>query len=426
MELIVETTGKLKGDIVVPGSKSHTIRGVVIASLADGISTVRYPLNSADTLAAVNGCRQLGADITTQGDKWIINGFNGNPHNPGKPLYLANSGTSMNLLTGIVSLGNFDAVLDGDESLRTRPVQPLLDALKPLGVHSVSLQDNGKPPIRIRGRIKGGNTRVNGVSSQFISSLLIVAPLAEKDTEIDVEDVREVPYIEMTLKWLDEQGIVYGKNDGFTRFSIKGGQRYRSFEKAVPADWSSATFFLVAGAVTESDILLTGLDINDVQGDKAVAGYLKKMGAEITVEEDGVRIRGGRLKGAELNLNDTPDALPAMAVAGCFAEGTTRIFNVAHARIKETDRIKVMAEELKKMNADIKETEDGLIINHSELTGASVKGHHDHRVVMALSLAGMVARGITRIDTAESVDVTFPGFVELMKNIGAKIKTDKG
>jgi len=424
MNLTVETTGTLKGEVVIPGSKSHTIRGVVIGSLAKGVSRVKRPLNSADTMASVNGCRQLGAVIETSSDDWTIEGFGGMPHNPGRPLDLANSGTSMNLLTGVVSLGNFEVVLDGDASLRTRPVQPLLDALKLLGAHGVSLKDNGRPPIKVRGRIQGGRTKVNGVSSQFVSSLLVAAPLAENDTEIDVENVHEIPYIQMTLKWLDEQGIFYERNDSFTHFRIKGGQEYRPFEKAIPADWSSATFFLVAGAITGSDILLKGLDTDDIQGDRAVAGHLKKMGADIRMEKEGIRIMGGRLKGAELDLNDTPDALPALAVLGCFAEGTTRIYNVAHARIKETDRIKVMKEELSKMSADVKETEDGLIINHSELKGTAVNGHHDHRIVMALSLAGLIAGGTTRIDTAEAVSVTFPDFVELMRKSGAKMKME--
>jgi 3-phosphoshikimate 1-carboxyvinyltransferase len=338
---------------------------------------------------------------------------------------MANSGTSFNLLAGVVSLGDFEVVLDGDDSLRTRPVRPLLYALGLIGAQCASLNNNGRPPVKIKGRIKGGKTKVDGVSSQFVSSLLVSCPLAENDTEIEVANVREIPYIEMTLKWLEERGIAFERNSGCTRFRIEGGQSYKRFDKEIPADWSSATFFLAAGAVADSDILLKGLDACDVQGDRAVMGYLEKMGADVRVEEEGIRIRGGGLKGAELDLSDTPDALPAMAVLGCFAEGTTRIYNVAHARIKETDRINVMARELSKMGADIRETEDGLIINHSRLKGTAVNGHHDHRVVMALSLAGLIACGATRINTAESVDVTFPCFAELMESIGAKIKTDK-
>ncbi len=424
MKMIVEKTERLWGEVIIPGSKSHTIRGVVIGSLADGTSELKKPLESEDTMASVSGCKQIGAKIDIS-DRWRIEGFGGEPHSPGKTLNLANSGTSLNLLTGVVSLGDFETILDGDASLRTRPVQPLLDALNLLGAKASSLKNNGKPPIRIRGKIRGGRTTINGISSQFISSLLITTPLAEKDTEIKAFNVHEIPYIEMTLKWLNEQGIKYERNSDFTFFKIKGGQKYRPFDRIIPADWSSATFFLVAGAMTKSDLFLKGLDVSDVQGDKVVIEYLKKMGADISVEKEGVRIRGGELRGAELDLNDTPDALPAMAVLGCFAEGTTRLYNVAHARIKETDRIKVMAKELSKMNARVRETEDGLIIQHSKLKGTEVDGYYDHRVVMALSLAGLVASGTTKIDTAEAVSVTFPGFVNLMEKLGAKIKIEE-
>jgi 3-phosphoshikimate 1-carboxyvinyltransferase len=424
VDIIVENTKKLEGEVSIPGSKSHTIRGVVIGSLADGISRLKRPLVSADTAASVRGCEQLGAKIDTSGDDWTIRGFSGKPCRPLETLNMANSGTSLNLLTGVVALGDFETLLDGDASLRTRPVQSLLDALNLLGAEGTSLKNNGCPPVKIKGKIKGGRTRVNGLSSQFVSSLLIAAPLAEKDTFIEVVNISEVPYIEMTLKWLDEQGIEYERNDDLTCFKIKGRQRYRPFEKVVPADWSSATFFLVAGTITESNLLLKGLDVYDVQGDRAVVEYLKRMGADVKVEKEGIRIKGGRLKGAELDMSNTPDALPAMAVLGCFAEGTTKIYNVAHARIKETDRIKVMAEELSKMNARVEETEDGLIIRHSELKGTDVNGHNDHRVVMALSLVGLIASGITKITTAEAVSVTFPDFVKLMKKSGANIKME--
>ena len=239
MYILVKTTEKLRGEVAIPTSKSHTIRGVVIGTLAEGITTLKNPLVSEDTLASVNGCRHLGAKIDTSGIDWTIEGTNGKICRPEEPLNLANSGTSLNLLTGVASLGDFDVILDGDESLRTRPVQPLLDALNQLGAYGISIRGNGRPPVKIKGKIKGGKTEVNGISSQFVSSLLISTPLAEEDTEIRVVNIREVPYIEMTLKWLDERGIVYEKKEDYTYFKIKGKQRYNAFEKTIPADWSS-------------------------------------------------------------------------------------------------------------------------------------------------------------------------------------------
>ena len=424
MKLVVGRTEKLGGEITIPSSKSHTIRAVVLASLAEGISKIRNPLRSDDTMAAVNACKALGAKINMDNEnEWIIEGFNHSPQNPGAVLNMMNSGTSLRLISGIIAaLCDFEVDLDGDESLRTRPMQPLLRSFNQLGAEALSLNNNGYCPIKIKGRMVGGETEISGISSQFVSSLLISCPLLGEDTEIKVINPHEIPYIKMTLKWLDEQGIKYKASEDLKKFKVFGDQRYKAFEKTIPADWSSAAFPLVAGAITNSNILLKGLDINDVQGDKAIIDYLKKMGADISIEGHGIRIKGSGLKGTVLDLNSTPDALPALSVLGCYAEGTTTLFNVAQARIKETDRIKVMAEELAKMNADIKEREEGLIIHHSSLKGNKVRGHSDHRVVMALSLAGLIADGKTEITTAESISVTFPNYVQSMKSLGAKME----
>jgi 3-phosphoshikimate 1-carboxyvinyltransferase len=426
MNIIVQHTKELRGQLLIPGSKSHTIRALVIGALADGVSIIDNPLDSADTRAALNACENLGADIEISEDRWIITGFGGIPSRPKSGLiYLANSGTSLNLTCGVASLGNFEIILDGDESLRSRPVQPLLDALMQLGAEAVSMRGNGNPPVRIKGPIRGGKTTVNGISSQFVSSLLISTPLTKNDTEISVINLHESPYVEMTLKWLDCLGIKYEADPDFTRFYIPGKQRYRAFEKTIPADWSTATFPFVAAAITKSDVLIAGLDINDVQGDKRIIDYLKIMGAHISMENSGIRVIGDKLCGATIDLNFTPDALPALAVLGCAAEGETRLVNVAQARIKETDRIRVMAEELSKMGADIKELEDGLVVRKSALKGTLVDGHYDHRVVMALALAGLIAEGTTIVTTAESAGVTFPGFVQMMRTLGANITTEE-
>jgi 3-phosphoshikimate 1-carboxyvinyltransferase len=259
-------------------------------------------------------------------------------------------------------------------------------------------------------------------SSQYVSSLLIACPLALRQTEIIVENPSELPYIDMTLAWLDEQKIHYTR-EGYTRFIVPGGQRYRAFEKTIPADWSSAAFPLCAAALTDSDVYLDGLDLQDVQGDKAIVEYARTMGADISATPEGIRVQGRPLTGCRLDINATPDALPALAVMGCFAKGQTILENVAQARVKETDRIAVMARELGTMGARITEQPDGLIIEGAHLNGASVRGHHDHRVVMALAVAGLRSTGTTTIDTAEAVAVTYPSFVASMQQLGATIKT---
>ncbi|MEW6381689.1 MAG: 3-phosphoshikimate 1-carboxyvinyltransferase [bacterium] len=421
MNLVVQKTDRLAGEISIPGSKSHTIRGVVMASLAEGGSCLSDPLDSADTLAAFNAAQALGARIdASRSGEWIITGFGRYPQPPAGPIDMLNSGTSTNLFTSIAALGDFEVIIDGDSSIRRRPVQPLLDALRQLGAEAESINGNGCPPLRIRGPMQGGEVEVECRSSQYVSSLLISCPLIPAGTTtIRVYHLCEVPYIQMTLDWMHSLGIQY-EQEGYEYFKIPGGQHYHPFTRKIPADWSSATFPLSAAAMIRgSDCLLKGLDINDSQADRKVLEYLQEMGARIEIIDRGIRVIGQGLHGAELDLNNTPDALPAIAAAACVAEGVTVIRNVAHARIKETDRIRVMAEELGRMGAQVQETPDGLIIERSRLHGARVEGHHDHRVVMALSLAGMVAEGTTLITTAEAVNVTFPGYVDLMQGLSA-------
>jgi 3-phosphoshikimate 1-carboxyvinyltransferase len=421
MELKVQHTSALSGEIIIPSSKSHTIRAVIIASLAQGRSKLLNPLFSEDTKSAIQACESLGAKIEQKPDSLIIEGFGSSPAKPSTVIDMLNSGTSTNLIMGILGGLGIEAEITGDESLQTRPVKPLAVALEMLGCKIDFTEENGCPPLKISGRIKGGKTTLEASkSSQYVSSLLIACPLAEQDTEIFVENPTELPYIEMTVKWLDEQNIKYERN-GYNYFKISGNQKYKSFEKSIPGDWSSAAFPICAAAITKSDVLIKGVDINDVQGDKSIIEYLKNMESDIRIEENGIRIKGGKLQGKELDINATPDALPALSVVGCLAEGETRLVNVAQARVKETDRIKVMADELKKMGALIEELPDGLIIKKSSLEGTKLCGHHDHRVVMALSIAAMASDNESIIDTAEAVSVTYPNYVNTMRKLGANI-----
>ena len=337
---------------------------------------------------------------------------------------MANSGTTMNLAAGMASLAPGATVLTGDGQIRKRPVGPLIDALNALGVEAFSTKGDGNPPVVVRGKPdaeKGGSCRMDAPVSQYLSSLLIHAPLFEKDTDIEMIRLFEVPYVEMTLWWLDKLGIRY-ENDDFKHFHIYGGQSYRPFDATIPGDFSSATFFAVWAAASGAEIFMKNLDMNDVQGDKGVLRLLERMGAKITVTPDGVGV-SGRLSGARIDLNAMPDAICAMAVAGCFAEGETRIENVPQARLKETDRIAVMTAELRKMGADIEELSDGLIVRQSALLGTDVEGHGDHRVVMSLAIAGLLSKGVTTVGSAEAVGVTFPEFPKLVKACGGDIST---
>jgi len=421
MELHVRPS-RLRGRVAIPGSKSHTIRAVAIASLADGESTILAPLDSQDTRSAVACYRALGARIdTASAGVWRVRGMAGRPEIPPNIIDVGNSGTTLRIaVSSAALLRDGLAVFTGDEQIRQRPIGPLLEALNRLGAYARTTRGNTCAPAVIGPRLLGGQTTIEAVTSQYLTSLLINCPLAEKDTEITVTVLNEAPYVQMTLDWLDRQGIGY-ERDVLRWFRIRGGQGYRGFERRIPADFSSATFFLCAGAIADADITLEGLDLGDSQGDKAVIDYLRAMGADVEVTPQGIRVARRDLRGVEIDMNATPDALPAMAVVGCFARGTTQLVNVPQARLKETDRIRVMATELGRIGARCEERPDGLIVHESRLSGGHVGGHGDHRVVMALALAGLAGADPLVVDTAEAIDVTFPQYVDLMRSLGARM-----
>ena len=459
MEMTV-APAKLEGTIPIPGSKSHTIRALLIASGTGGESVIHNPLLSADTEACIAACETLGARIGRSDDRLTVEGWgaknreaeatdtgrtdtaspSGGPSTgstdsapTGAEIDVGNSGTTLYLTAGFTALRNTPIVLTGDEQIRNRPIGPLLSSLCDLGAEAQSIHETGTAPVMVRGPLRGGQTSIECPTSQYLSSLLLACPLAAGDSVISVPLLHERPYVEMTLSWLDGQHISYQAEPDFSRFTVPGRQQYRPFERTIPGDFSSATFFLVAAAITGSTVVLSNLDMNDSQGDKQVVEILRAMGCTISGggksrgstdrgagptgppdPPDQLIIEGNRLYGREIDLNTMPDALPALAVAGCFAEGETRLYNVAGARLKETDRITVMREELSKMGADIEELPDGLLIRKRTLRGARVSGRGDHRVVMALAVAGLAASGETTIDTAESVSITFPTFFSLL------------
>jgi 3-phosphoshikimate 1-carboxyvinyltransferase len=416
---------RLTGSITIPPSKSHTIRALLIGTLAEGTSHIRKPLLTGDGASALGAARSLGAVVDYTGDLLTVTGCGGD-FNAGNDLFdMGNSGTGTNLFTSAAALGLRPRRFDGDNSLRSRPFRPLLDALVPLGATFSREREQGDLPFTISGPLRGGETTVSGVSSQFLSSLLLTCPLIDGEgTDVSVVNLQEIPYVEMTLWWLEKQGIRIEHNDDLSKFHIPGRQRYSPFDLTVPADFSSATFAAVGAAVTGGEVALSGLDFSDTQGDKGVFGLLEGAGCDVLHAETGVTVAG---KGAPIaqvmDLNRMPDSLPALAVLACAGAGETRIVNVEHARIKETDRIVVMRKELTKMGALVTETPDGLVIQGGDLHGAVVSGHDDHRVVMALALAAMIAEGETVIETAEAAAVTYPTFVEDFRALGAAIET---
>lgn len=416
---------RLAGSIVIPASKSHTIRALLIATLASGTSRIHKPLITGDGASALNAARSLGAAVALTNDLLTITGRGADCEKGSEFFDMGNSGTSTNLFTSAIALGKRTRTVDGDASLRSRPIKPLLTALKQMGATiTFKHHDRGDLPFSICGPLRGGSVTIDGVSSQFVSSLLLIAPLLSgAATDISVINIHETPYIELTLWWLKKQGIRFEYAADYSHFYIPSGQTYHAFETTIPADFSSATFAAVGAALGGNAVTLHGLDFSDPQGDKEIFTLLAAAGASVHYKPDHVTIsRNQTLTMRTIDLNRMPDALPAVAVLACAAEGETAIINVKNARIKETDRIAVMHSELKKMGADITETDDGLIIRQSKLTGTTVCGHDDHRVVMALALAAGNAQGTTTITTAEAASVTYPTFVTDFKALGANIE----
>jgi len=416
----------LQGTTQIPGNKSATARAIVLASLAEGLSRVRNPLLGADSFSIVDMMRALGARIdTSQHDEWLFEGVAGQPKIPDCVLDAGNSGTGFYLLCAIGSLIKGYSVISGDSQLCRRPTQPLIDALNDLGAQVFSTRGSGHAPLVVKGPMKGGKTRLPGINSQWLSPLLIAGALTPEGVTVTIkDDLMERPYVNMTMGWMKiAGGTVTHRN--YEEFAIPGGQKYKSFEAEIPADWGSAGYPMVAAAVTDSEVTFVGMDPDDYAGERMYPYIIKEMGGKVTFLDDGrtVVIQGGNeLKGIEIDCSGTPDAVPALAVLGCRARGKTVLKNVGASRLKETDRTKSIMEELTKMGGRFEETSDSLTIYQSNLKGAHIDGRHDHRIVMATAVAAMMAEGETLIDDAEYTRVSFPNFFELMTRLGANME----
>jgi 3-phosphoshikimate 1-carboxyvinyltransferase len=330
-------------------------------------------------------------------------------------------------------LGSEAYTFTGDEQMQRRSAGPLLEALSGLGIHAESLKGNGCVPIVIRGPWKGGRVSLPSPTSQYLSALLIAAPLAPAGviSAIDVPLLNERPYVDMTLSYLDAQGLPWTEQPSpeaadIPRFTIPGGGAWKPFARSVPGDFSSAAFPACAAAISGGPVSILGLDPHDLQGDKYFLDILAAMGCTVNWEQNAAAegeyrltvSRNGPLRGGTFDLNAVPDLLPAAAVTAAFAQGDTALVNVAHARIKETDRIAVMAAELAKLGVSCTERPDGLIIHGGGINGVSgglIDGHHDHRVVMAFAAAALGAQAPIAIEGAESAAVTYPGFLDLLQ-----------
>lgn len=420
MILSVKPTKKLSGIASAPPSKSCTHRAIVISSLASGVSVIEDALISADTRATIEACKLFGANINLNKREIMVEGFGGKPKRPDKVIDAANSGTTLRIMTAVASLCSGWITLTGDESIKRRPMGPMLSALEQLGVRTHSI--DGKPPVKVSGPMHSGVCKIRGdVSSQFVSGLLLVSPLLDGETRIELTtDISSRPYIDLTIKMMRDAGVfVEPKEYGFRSVGV---QEYKAMKHSIEGDYSSAAFILAAAAITGSDVLVRGLRKDSIQGDKRILQILSDMGVTLSVGDNSVRVLGARLRAIEADMSDTPDLVPVVAALASVAEGRTLLSNVGHLRFKESDRLRAVSTELSKMGSKIRCGEDYLEIEGvSSLRGGRLCGWNDHRIVMALSVAALRAEGETEIDSAESLDVSFPGFVDEMRNIGADI-----
>ena len=409
---------KLSGKIIIPSSKSQTIRALLISVFSRGVSYIKHPLISDDTESCINAVKAMGADVSIlENGNITVDATYAFSDMDELSIDAGNSGTTEYLSLPMLSSLGIQVNIDGDEMLRKRPLKPLLDALESLGAETESTE--GFPPASIRGPLDGGECTIECKTSQYLSGLLLGAPLAIGDSHIKCSVLFEKPYVKMTLKWLDDQGIKYRISDDLEEVWVKGGQSYKPLDTYIEGDFSSASFFFVAAAIHGTEVTVEGLDKNSTQGDKEILNILEKMGCSIKWNGMAVTVKGPeKLKGGVFDLNAIPDTLPALSVAAAFAEGDTILENVEQARIKETDRIKVMRENLNELGVEAEERRDALIIHgNGSVKGGKAKGYGDHRVIMALAILGTRTEEKTEIDDVSAASVTFPTFFDLLEKL---------
>lgn len=413
----------LSGCITASPSKSQTMRAVLFASMATGKSIIRNGLASPDVDAMIEACRKLGAEITRSENILEISGVSGKPKIPDDVIDAGNSGQVLRFVGAIAALTAGYTVITGDHSVRfNRPVKPLMEGLSHLGAECFSTKCDDHAPIIIKGPISAGSTYLDGADSQPVSALLMAAVFMPGTTEIIVKNPGEKPWVNLTLNWLDRLGVHYS-NENYERLIVTGNSTILGFEYTVPGDFSSVAYPIVAALITGSEIAINNIDMNDAQGDKKIIEALCKMGAVIEVFENTIIVKGeGRLLGCDFDVNDYIDAVTILAVAGCYAKGTTTLTNAFIARKKESDRLSTITRELKKMGADIIETEDSLIVRGSKIKGANCISHNDHRIAMSCAVAALGAEGESIISEIDCVRKSYPSFLNDMNILGCNIE----
>ena len=403
--------------IAVPGSKSLTQRALIAAALADGRSRLLGPLASEDTEYTSQALAQMGITVDKKGEAWQVEGNGGRIATPTTEIYLGNNGTATRFLTSVAALGHGLFTIDGEERMRERPIGPLMEALRGWGVDISSVAGTACPPLTINSHgLQGGETILpEGKSSQYLSSLLLVAPYAKSPAILKVRgEVLSKPYVAMTLSVMSDFGIDVDCNQELTHFVIPQGC-YRAMDYEIEGDASNASYFWAAAAITAGRVTVSNVPVPSLQGDAGLVPLLARMGCDISREGGGITVQGReRLEGITVDMGDMPDVVPTLAVVAAFAHGKTVINNIAHLRIKECDRLSAVVTELNKMGAQVEERQDSMIIHGdggARLHGALIDTYKDHRMAMSFAVTGLRVPGV-QISDEGCVAKSFPDFWE--------------
>ena len=411
---------EVQGKVSVPPSKSYTIRGVMCAALANGESEIIYPLISDDTQAAINVLHQVGIRIHQNRDCWQLIG--GNFHKPNAELFCGESAATLRFMTAICSIIPGECRLTAGPSLSKRPVKPLVQALRQLGVNCSCQGDVA--PVKVRGgRLRGGVVELAGdISSQFLSAILLISPFADEGVKIRLTTPLESkPFVLMTLDCQERFGVRVECSKDLTGFEVVK-QRYKPAKYWVEGDWSSASYLLALGAVA-GEVKVENINLASWQGDKVILNFLRDMGASVKIDQDSVTVRKSGLNAIRADLSDCIDLLPTMAVLAAVADGVSELVGIERARIKESDRVSAVRQGLERMGITVGEERNRLTIQGSKPKGSVIVPRDDHRIAMAFSILGLLT-GETIINNAECVSKTFPGFWDVLKNLGSEVEVN--
>lgn len=426
----VRKAERLKGEVCAPPSKAYTQRMLIAAALSQGTSKISGPLVSDDTQAALRAVTALGAKVEVVEDCWVVEGAQ--PLKGAQaPIDCGESGATLRFIIPVAALAPEPSTFVFGKSLEKRPIEPLLQSLKQLGVEARSQHISGKASIYVQGGgIAGGKTTMRGdISSQFVSGLMFACPMARVDTEITLtRPLESKGYVKMTQIVLGEHCVNVSIPEDFGRLSILANQTYKPYDHMVPGDFSSVAFLLAAAAITRSDVIIKNLDYGTVQGDKVILNVLKRMGVDGKVCPDSVEIKGKGtlLRAIDVDARNIPDLVPVCAVMACYAKGISKIHDAHRLRYKESDRLLSLYLELKKMGAEIAMGEDSLTVKGPcALHGAVIDPHTDHRIAMACAVAALGASGETRIQDAECVRKSYPSFFSDLRFLGVDVVDGK-